>query len=401
MPKNHRIPSYRLHKPSGRAVVTLGGKDQYLGRYKSAASKREYARLIAEHSAGSGLADADGLTVSELIAAYLKHAAAFYRRDDRPTGETTNIKAAMRHVRRLYASTPAVNFGPRALKAVVQAMIDDGKVRQNINRNQHRIRRMFKWAVAEELLPSSVYEALRAVDGLRAGRSAAVEGQPVRPVDDALVDAIKPHVNPVVWDMIQVQRWTGMRAGELVIMRGIDIDTTGKVWLYRPERHKTAHHGHDRIIELGPRAQKVLASYLKPGFLFSPADAERQRRERLTAQRTTPLSCGNKVGSNRKRRPQRAPGDRYDVASYRRAIARGCDLAFPVPKGLDGDAAKAWRRDHRWHPHRLRHTFATRVRRQYGLEAARAALGQSTIAAAEIYSEIDREQCKAIALKIG
>lgn len=35
MPRNFRIPSYRLHKPSGQAVVTINGKDIYLGRFDS------------------------------------------------------------------------------------------------------------------------------------------------------------------------------------------------------------------------------------------------------------------------------------------------------------------------------------------------------------------------------
>ena len=43
-----KVPSYRLHKPSGQAVVTLDGGDHYLGPYGSAASKREYERLIAK-----------------------------------------------------------------------------------------------------------------------------------------------------------------------------------------------------------------------------------------------------------------------------------------------------------------------------------------------------------------
>src|SRR5262249_42641764 len=29
MPRRHRTPSYRLHKPSGQAVVTLDGRDIY------------------------------------------------------------------------------------------------------------------------------------------------------------------------------------------------------------------------------------------------------------------------------------------------------------------------------------------------------------------------------------
>jgi hypothetical protein len=41
-------PSYRLHKPSGRAVVTLSGKEHYLGKYGSTESHEAYRRLLAE-----------------------------------------------------------------------------------------------------------------------------------------------------------------------------------------------------------------------------------------------------------------------------------------------------------------------------------------------------------------
>ncbi len=47
-----RIPSYRRHKPSGQAVVTLGGRDVYLGPWRSPDSKRQYRRRIAEYLAG-------------------------------------------------------------------------------------------------------------------------------------------------------------------------------------------------------------------------------------------------------------------------------------------------------------------------------------------------------------
>jgi hypothetical protein len=43
-----RIPSYRHHKPSGQAVVTLNGKDFYLGLWQSEVSKAEYERLVGE-----------------------------------------------------------------------------------------------------------------------------------------------------------------------------------------------------------------------------------------------------------------------------------------------------------------------------------------------------------------
>ncbi len=38
---NLRTPSYRLHKPTGLAVVTLDGRDIYLGRFGSAESRPE------------------------------------------------------------------------------------------------------------------------------------------------------------------------------------------------------------------------------------------------------------------------------------------------------------------------------------------------------------------------
>ena len=35
---SHRTPSYRLHRPTGRAVVTLNGRDLYLGRHGTTGS---------------------------------------------------------------------------------------------------------------------------------------------------------------------------------------------------------------------------------------------------------------------------------------------------------------------------------------------------------------------------
>ena len=48
MPRQSRIPSYRLHKPSGQSVVTLNGKDHYLGKHGPAESQTAYERIVAE-----------------------------------------------------------------------------------------------------------------------------------------------------------------------------------------------------------------------------------------------------------------------------------------------------------------------------------------------------------------
>jgi hypothetical protein len=45
---SNSLPKYRKHRSSGQAVVTLNGRDHYLGPNDTKASKREYDRLIGE-----------------------------------------------------------------------------------------------------------------------------------------------------------------------------------------------------------------------------------------------------------------------------------------------------------------------------------------------------------------
>jgi integrase len=51
--------------------------------------------------------------------------------------------------------------------------------------------------------------------------------------------------------MIELQNLTGMRPGEVMAMRGRDLDRNGPIWSYRPSRHKTQHRGFERLIALG------------------------------------------------------------------------------------------------------------------------------------------------------
>jgi integrase len=124
-----------------------------------------------------------------------------------------------------------VDFGPRSLKAIQQHLVASGISRGVINARINRIRRMFKWAASEELIPVSIYDALRTVAGLRAGRMVAREPEPIGPVADETIDATLPFVAPPVAAMIQLQRTTGMRPGEVVTMRASDIDASGDVWM--------------------------------------------------------------------------------------------------------------------------------------------------------------------------
>jgi integrase len=346
MPKltENTVPSYRLHKQSGQAVVTLTGRDFLLGRHGTAASKAEYRRRIGEWIAnGRQLTqDRSDLTVCELIAAFKVHAESYYRRPDgRQSDEVNNFRAAVRPLRLLYGHMAAREFGPLALQAVRNEMIHKGWCRTYINHQIARIKIVFKWAASQELIPASVHQALTTVSGLRRGRSDAVESEPVEPVSAEVVKATLPHLSSVVAAMVQVQLLTGTRPGEVCQMRTAEIDTSGPVWIYQPCRHKTAHHGKKRMIHIGPKAQEILRPFLKPlnaqAYVFSPRETEAERRQLQHERRKTPLSCGNVPGSNRKRRPRRQPGEVYDASSYRRAIARACEAAFPQPKEFAQD----------------------------------------------------------------
>jgi len=243
-----RPPKYRKHKASNQAVVTINGTDHYLGQWKTKASKAEYDRLIAEWLAHGRTLPTTGhvgsLTVNELLVSYLRWAKDYYR----DSKELPNIKLALRPLKELYGRTRVIDFGPLALKAVRQRMVAGDICRNEVNKRIGRIKRVFRWGTENELVSPSIFHGLQAVRGLPFGRSDARESEPVKPVPEAFVDALERHVLPQVWVMIQLQRLTGMRPGEVTIMRTCDLDVTGEVWIYTPAKHKTAHRGHQRDI---------------------------------------------------------------------------------------------------------------------------------------------------------
>ncbi|MBW2223906.1 MAG: tyrosine-type recombinase/integrase, partial [Deltaproteobacteria bacterium] len=349
MSQRRRIPKYRLHKPSGQAVATLGYRDVYLGRHGTKSSREEYDRRIAEWLANGRRwqpqhDERPAISMNELLLAYAKHAMSYYCKDGKPTTELGHVRCMVRVVRRLYGRELADNFGPLALKACREEFLRAGQKRLTVNQNVGRIKRMMRWAVEHELVGPSAAHALDAVRGLRRGRSEAPESEPVKPVPDEHVDAVLPHLSAAVRAMVELQRLTGMRSGEVVIMRAIDIDRSGPVWLYRPAQHKTQHHGHDRVVPLGPRAQAMLGPFLDrpaPLPLFSPREAEKARNAKRAM-----TTRHRRRKASRVKRPKRQPRECYDSATYRRAIQRACKKA--------GIA--------RWHTHQLRHNAATALR---------------------------------------
>ena len=365
-----RQPGYLHYKEKNLARVIIDGKPIYLGRYNSPESWEKYHRILAELAVAKSVpesADADEqpLTVNELFDAFWQYGPEYY--GDHAESTIYNYRPTLDAVRDLYGTLPAAEFSPKKLLALQQHLIQKDQTRTYVNMQTSRIKRVWRWAVSRELLPASVYQAVSTVPGIAKGRMNAKEGRRVRPVADDVVNATLEHLPPTLAAMVQVQRLTGARSGEVCKMRPCDIDRSGDVWIYRPAKHKTERHEIERAVPIGPRAQKVLRPFLLRDSVapcFSPIESEQQRHP--------------------DRRVRRTVSPTYTNDSYRRAIERAC-RANDIPV---------------WTPNRLRHTRATELRQQAGYEVARTTLGHKTDIT-EIYAERDLETAAEAARKFG
>lgn len=274
----------------------------------------------------------------------------------------------------MHGSTTVAAFGAPELLRVQSVMQSKGWAHSYVNKQTGRIRRMFRWGRPRGLVPPGLDHDLSCVDPIR-GKSARVK---LVPRDQ--VYAIRDEVSIQVWTMIEIQMLSGCRPGEVVQMRPCGIDQSASPWEYRPFRHKTEHHGHDRVIYLNHAAQAALEALLDgrapDSPIFSPTEAVQSHHKLRSERRVVPQSCGNRPGSNRVKNPRRSAGQSYTTASYGRAIRRACERAgIPV-----------------WSPNRLRHLFATEIRAEHGVDVATTLLGHSRVETTQIYAEkaIDR-----------
>ena len=399
MPRVSRFPAYptKAHG-SGQARIKVRGRDVYLGLHGSPESWKEYARHLEEWQAQAADGQAkpisgNRMTVGDMASRFLAYADLHYRHPDGShKSEYESFTVALRPLNRLYGHTLLRDFGPLAMKALRQSMAsgswmtpedleerkEKGKPsnwsRKTINRNLVRIKTVFAWAESEELVPGATVHALRTVRGLPIGTPGVREMPKVLPVPESDLHKTLDVLGHVVAGLVNTQLLTGARPGEIVtlrpcdlvrerrveIERGVMLDTQGKVWVYKPASHKTAHHAHQRVILFGPRAQKVLAPFLLGRDPQAPIFSPRESVEVYLR------AHGRAINHARRRRPR----DQYTVASYDRAIRQACKRA----------------KVQHWHPHQLRHNAATRLVDEFGWDVARIVLGHRTISTTQVYA---------------
>ena len=346
----------KLYRPDrDRVFVIVDGKRVTLGP-PGPATDRKYAELVARLRASWAGGPCD---LATLLLQYVGWAREYY--DDREVG---HFIAAIRLLKPWGAISPD-QFGPLLLRQARDAMIKAGWSRPYCNHQVQRVRRIFKWGVSREMVRPETLAGLQSIEPLRKGKTDAPDTEDRQPVPEADRLATIPELSPTVAAMVAVHFATGCRPENVCRMRPREVQTTGEVWMWRPERHKTQWRGAALVMFLGPQAQQALAGRMdRPDvWCFSPRDAVRE------GGRTPPKSIR----------------EVYSVASYRQAIRRACERAG-VPL---------------WTPYQLRHARATEVRQRFGLEAAQAVLGHESLDATQIYAAARLDLARQVALETG
>ena len=415
----------RISNHRGYAQVKLGGRAVHLGVYGSPEAAARYDEAVGAFlSTGRTPAVLPG-TLDRLAQRYAAFAASYFRKGDRPTSSLHITRRALELAFRFHGPARVSAYGPAQLKAFRTWLAADPAQRfgrKTINEYVRVIQSMFAWAASEELLPPGRWIDLAAVKPLRRGRPADAggppprDGEPIRPVPEAILRATLAAARPMLRAMMELQLATGMRPGELLALRPADLTPTVRdgVWCYRvrPDANKTEHAGRERLVYIGPRGLAALRPWLPAdpeAFVFSPARALEEWNASRVAARVTPRQPSQALGVRRRRRPKGSgPGERYTTDSYRRAITRACDAAFPHPlagrRGLTPEQAeelRRWREKHRWHPHQLRHNAATFIAEHEALDVAQLLLGHSSIATTLRYVKVADHRAALAALRHG
>lgn len=288
----------------------------------------------------------DRFCVAEVAGAYLERGL----RPNLDPRQQRRIGRAVAAVVDQFGGLDAGEFGGPELKAVRKSLLSQVYRGRYLSRNYVNslvgcVKTAWSWLAGERLAPTARLAEMLAVAQLEEG-DGGEETPDVLPPDPTSVQVVLDHLPPAIAAMVRIQRLTGMRPGEVCIMRRRDLSTSpaevlhptnalptaawfvaGKlVWVYAPASHKTRRRGKTKLVALSPECQTILRPFLDAAaapddYLFRPAAHLRR-------------------------------GPRYTTHSYGNAVRRGCALARKR-----WHAPLVWVQP--WHPNQLRHAVAT------------------------------------------
>lgn len=274
------------------------------------------------------------------------------------TASVNRHKTALESFATLYGDSEAADVTSSMVAAWVAKFIGEKrprggkgpKTKGTVNVALSYVKAMFRWAAEMGKLPDATAGAVNLVRGIRGDNPDVRHKDPITPVAWADVEATLKELKEPFQSLVMLEWHTGMRPGEAVRMRGVDLVTKGDVMVYTPVRHKNKWRGKSRVIVLGPRAVAVV----KP-FLTTGAEMFRWNARPVT------------------------------VWKFRDAVKRAA--------GRAGVAA--------WHPNQLRHSYATRVAEQFGELAVQDLLGHASLNQQKVYVEQSIKRATTVAREVG
>lgn len=378
-----REPRLRLHKASGKGRVILSGQHFYTkAAFDTPEAHAEYLDLLRRWKAGGKkplrelVLPAEILhpvTVRDLVAAYEQHVEdrKLYRKHGEPTSQHGMLKLALKELVESCGDLPLRKFARAELVRHRDRLLrKTGLTEAGVNRKIGTIKRVMRWASERDLI---IDQNLYSIEVMRAVR--VPKRRRREPVPDDHIEKVLEKLSPTLRAMLQLQRLTGMRPGEVCAMRWrdidqkpADVDPSDGLWRYTVASPKTEHHGQETSYLLNQECQDILKDFLKTpaAFLFVPKDTIQQRWP------------GGAEGL------MKAATDRYNSMSYRQAIERACKAAkVPV-----------------FTPHQIRHAFLTVVANDpaLGLAAASQAANHRSQETTLTYVHPDKRLAVRVAL---
>lgn len=297
----------------------------------------------------------------------------------------------VRHFMQPYSHWPVDSFGIDELNDIRDKLLihkyETGKkkkhyVRRGINDTLEWIKKIIEWGVGRRIVSIETFMSIqKEFKPLKMGQKGAKDNIKREKITEEEFEKVVNTVTSVVGDMFRLLWHTGMRPCEVCEMRPFDIlRDDPECWIYIPGRdkspvgdHKTTHFEKVKVIALAGECIDILSKRIddfdSKEYIFSPKESIDEHRKTKRKNRKTPLSCGNKPGSNKKQNPKRKPSEKYSNNSFRQAIQRACKRVG-VKQLTTYD---------------LRRTAATKTRAELGKDAAGTLLGHVETSTTDIY----------------
>jgi integrase len=392
-----QVPSLCRHKEKNLSYVRGPAPERrfhYLGETGHPDTMIRYREFAAAFIARGGWPEGffagekdTGPTVGDLVKSFRAEM------QDRRGGWDSYTEMAASLLEEVYGYKPIGAFNGRDLQTGYRFLAKSGKYnRLTCNKSLGACKRLFRYGVMIGMVSPETFAQIEAVEGIRKNEIAELSESTKRmPVSEDVVRETLSFMPPVLQAALWTLWYSGARPSEVLTLRVKDVLRTGEIWTATLSEHKTASAGRSRVLHFGKQAQVWMGPYLlqpPDSIIFSPKQAVKERAAACKVHRR------EKQKPNKKK-TARTLNDYYGSRELGRAVERAIEACNEKRKEEGREPIPHWT------PYMMRHSAASRVREQFGLDGAQALLGHSSVGITEVYAHLDNKKAAEIALALG